>query len=197
MKTIKEEITNEIIINKSKFITIITPISNIENVKDKLEIIKKNYKDATHYCYAYIINSKEKCSDDGEPSGTAGIPILNILKTNNLTNVLCTVVRYFGGIKLGAGGLVRAYASSTKEILKKCEIGQLDNGYQITIEIDYKNIKNIDYLLKNYKIDKSFNEKIIYTFNINKHEYENIEVPLNNNSKIIKKQEITMIKDEI
>ena len=196
MKTIKEEIINEIIINKSRFITIITPISDTEKVKEKIEKIKKEYKDATHYCFGYIINSKEKCFDDGEPSGTACMPILNILKINNLTNVLCIVVRYFGGIKLGAGGLVRAYSSSAKEAIQKCQIGMLDSGYQITIELDYNNTKSVDYILKDYDIEKSYDEKIKYTFKINKTEYENIKESLNNYSKLLNKQEITMIKDE-
>ena len=108
MKSIQKEITSEIIINKSRFITILTNINDIDKVKEKLEEIKKKYKDATHYCYAYIINNHEKCSDNGEPSGTAGMPILNVLKQNDLTNILCVVIRYFGGIKLGAGGLIRA-----------------------------------------------------------------------------------------
>ena len=85
MQTIKENVTNEIIINKSKFITEIQKINNIEEINEKLKQIKQKYKDATHYCYGYIINGKEKCSDDGEPTGTAGIPILNVLKQNNLT----------------------------------------------------------------------------------------------------------------
>ena len=82
MKTIKEEKESEIIINKSKFISIITKVETIDEVKDKLIKIKKKYKGATHYCYAYIINGYQKCSDDKEPSGTAGLPILNILKIN-------------------------------------------------------------------------------------------------------------------
>ena len=119
MKSIKEEVINEIIINKSKFITVLTNINDINKIKEKLEDIKKTYKDATHYCYAYIINNHEKCSDNGEPSGTAGMPILNVLKQNNLTNILCVVIRYFGGIKLGAGGLIRAYSTSASEALNK------------------------------------------------------------------------------
>ena len=112
MKTVKKEVTNEIIINKSKFITIIIPLTTIEQIDDILKNIKNKYKDATHYCYGYVINGKEKMSDDGEPSGTAGMPILNVIKKHDLTNVICIVVRYFGGIKLGAGGLTRAYSNS-------------------------------------------------------------------------------------
>ena len=175
MKTIKNEVINEIIVNKSRFITIITPIYDINEVNKKIDIIKKNYKDATHYCYGFIINGLEKIYDDGEPSGTAGKPILNVLKKNDLTNVLCVVVRYFGGIKLGAGGLIRAYSSSVSEALNKSEFGQLVIGYKITIEFDYSYIKQIDYILKSFDVDKSFDEKIIYSFNVTKEDYETIK----------------------
>ena len=88
-------------------------------LKLRTELTKKEYKDSTHICYAYIINSSEKCSDDGEPNGTAGLPILNILKKNNLTNVLAIVIRYFGGIKLGAGGLLRAYSDAANKAVSQ------------------------------------------------------------------------------
>lgn len=175
MKTIKENIKNEIIINKSKFITVIEKINNINEIAEKLSNIKKTYKDATHYCYAYIIDNKEKCSDDNEPSGTAGIPILNVLKQNNLTNILCVVIRYFGGIKLGAGGLIRAYSSSTSEALKKTTISNIIDGYTITIEFPYKNIKQINYLLKDINIKKEFQTNVIYTFHIETKHFKKIE----------------------
>lgn len=196
MKTIKKEITNEIIINKSKFITILTPIQEVNQINKILENIKKKYKDATHYCYGYKIKTYEKCSDDGEPGGTAGMPILKILKINDLTNILCIVVRYFGGIKLGAGGLVRAYSNSVQEALKKSQIGLLTKGYRITINLEYKNIKKTDYLLKKYDIQKTFKNKITYTFNIEENEYSNIKDKLKSLSDIIEKKEITITKDE-
>ena len=91
-----------LIIKKSKFITFTYNIDCIEDVYNKLNEIKDKYNDATHICYAYIINNNEKCYDDNEPKGTAGLPILNVLKKENLNNVVCFIVRYFGGIKLGA-----------------------------------------------------------------------------------------------
>ena len=143
-------------------------INNIDEIKNKLERIKKTYKDATHYCYAYIIDGKEKCSDNGEPSGTAGIPILNVLKQNNLTNIICIVIRYFGGIKLGAGGLVRAYTKSVVECLKD-HIKLLIEGYNITITFEYKYICNIidstnrDYINKSIsKINSKNNLSLPY-----------------------------------
>ena len=192
MKSIQKEITSEIIINKSKFITILTNINDIDKVKEKLEEIKKQYKDATHYCYAYIINNHERCSDNGEPSGTAGMPILNVLKQNDLTNILCVVIRYFGGIKLGAGGLIRAYSTSASEALNKATITNLVNGYNITIEFSYNNLKQIDYLLKNIDIKKDYQTNIIYTFNITEEKLKQIESELNKLSKIKLKKQITL-----
>ncbi len=192
MKSIKEEVINEIIINKSKFITVLTNINDINKIKEKLEDIKKIYKDATHYCYAYIINNHEKCSDNGEPSGTAGMPILNVLKQNNLTNILCVVIRYFGGIKLGAGGLIRAYSTSASEALNKASITNLVNGYNIIIEFPYDNLKQIDYLLKNIDIKKTYQTNITYTFNIEKEKFNQIENELTKLSKIKLKKQITL-----
>lgn len=192
MNTIKKEITNEIIINKSKFITILTNISSKEEIITKINNIKKEYKDATHYCYAYIIDNQEKCSDDKEPSGTAGLPILNVLKQNNLTNILCVVIRYFGGIKLGAGGLIRAYSSSVSEALNKTQITPLTKGYNIIIEFPYENLKQINYLLKDYKIYKYFGNKITYSFNIEEEKYINIENQLKKLSNIKTKKPITI-----
>lgn len=192
MKSIKEKITNEIIINKSKFITVLEQINEIDEVQTKLKNIKKQYKDATHYCYAYIIQNHEKCSDDKEPSGTAGLPILNVLKQNNLTNVLCIVIRYFGGIKLGAGGLIRAYSTSASTALTKTTITNLVKGYNITIEFSYDNLKQIDYLLKDIQIKKDFNTNITYTFNIKEETLNKLENELNKLSKIKLKKQITL-----
>ena len=194
MKTIKEEKESEIIINKSKFISIITKVEKVDEIKDKLKEIKKKYKGATHYCYAYIINGYQKCSDDKEPSGTAGLPILNILKTNELNYILCVVVRYFGGIKLGAGGLVRAYSSSVKEVINKCEFGNLTPGYNIIIDFEYENIKQIENILKDIQIIKAYDTRVIYEFNIEKDEYNKIKENLDKYSTLRKIEEITIVK---
>ncbi len=133
MKTIKENTNNTYIINKSKFITFLFKISSIDEANKYLDDLKEEYKDATHVCYGYIIDNVERFSDDNEPSGTAGMPILNVLKKNELTNVLCVVVRYFGGIKLGAGGLTRAYTKSVTECLDITEMTELRSGYLLEI----------------------------------------------------------------
>ena len=112
--------TFELEINKSRFIAYKLELSSLDEVKPFLEKLKKEHKKARHVCYAYVYNKEivsEKCSDDGEPSGTAGYPILNVIKKKNLTNVLVAVVRYFGGIKLGAGGLTRAYTKACAGVL--------------------------------------------------------------------------------
>ena len=111
----------ELIINKSKFIAYKFTLNSLEEVKSILTNLKNEHKKATHICYAYIYNRdivSEKCSDDGEPGGTAGYPILNVLKKKNLENIMVAVVRYFGGVKLGAGGLVSAYTKACSEVIK-------------------------------------------------------------------------------
>ena len=168
MHSIKNNIDNTIIIKKSKFITKLYKVNNINEINTILEELKIKYKDSTHVCYGYIINGLEKCYDDGEPGGTAGMPILNILKKNNLTQVLAVVIRYFGGIKLGAGGLVRAYSNSITDTLKLTDIIELIEGYLIELEFSYNQVKLVDYILNDKKIiEKIYNDNIIYKFYIN------------------------------
>ena len=169
MKTIDNNIKNEYVINKSKFITCLFKVNAINEINDYLELIKNEYKDATHYCYSYIIDNVKRFNDDREPSGTAGMPILNVLESNNLNYILCIVVRYFGGIKLGAGGLVRAYTKSVTLALENCNIIDIKEGYKIEIVFDYENSKVIDILLKNEIIlNKEFNDVIKYEIIVNK-----------------------------
>ena len=165
MYSILNNIENTITIKKSKFITKLYRINSISEINDILSNLNKEYKDSTHICYAYIIDNKEKCFDDGEPSATAGLPILNVLKKNNLSNILAVVIRYFGGIKLGVGGLSHAYSSSIIEALKLSSIIELTIGYLIEIEFSYDNVKLIDYILYDKKIiDKTYKDNIIYKF---------------------------------
>lgn len=165
MKSIKNNIENTTIINKSKFITKLYFINSLNEIDNILNEVSKEYKDATHVCFAYILNGKEKCSDNGEPSGTAGMPILNVLKKNNLDNILAIVIRYFGGIKLGAGGLVRAYSNSITNALNLTEIISLTFGYLVELEFAYDQIKLVDYILNDKRIiSKEYNSNIIYKF---------------------------------
>lgn len=172
MKTVEDNYL-EIIIKKSKFLVYTFNINSTEEIDKKIEEIKHKYNDATHICYAYILNNIAKCNDDGEPSGTAGYPILNVLQKEKLTNVLTIIVRYFGGIKLGAAGLIRAYANACKDSLK---IISLKKGYKIKLKFDYEFIKKVDYLLKNCTIEnKIYNEKTVYTVLIDEDNLKNLK----------------------
>ena len=179
MFTIKENSKYELIIKNSKFITILYKVNNDNDIKEKLTNIKEEYKDATHYCYAYIVDNIKKASDDGEPSGTAGIPILKVLENNNLTNILVIVVRYFGGIKLGANGLIRAYTKCTANAIKENKIIELTKGININISFPYTRQKEIDYLLKDTKINnKTYDNSITYNIDIKEKE---LDIIINNN----------------
>lgn len=187
MKTIKNNIKNEIIIKNSKFITTIFKLNNYEDINLFLENTRLKYHDASHNCYAYIFENNKKCSDDREPSGTAGLPILQVLEKRELTNILVIVTRYFGGIKLGASGLVRAYSNSTSSALDTCEIIELKKGTNIDIYFNYDIIKKIDYLLKDINIlKKEFNDVIRYNLNIDDNTLEilkkidNVKITINN-----------------
>lgn len=180
MKSIKNDVNNTYIINKSKFICYLYKVDNTDEVEKYLDEIKDEYKDATHHCFAYIIDNVKRFSDDNEPGGTAGMPILNVLESNDLNHILCIVVRYFGGIKLGAGGLVRAYTKSVTEALNNTLIKELINGFKLTIEFDYDDTKKIDNLLKNCNIiNKEFNDKVKYIIELSEDEYELIKDNLN------------------
>ena len=173
MNTIIEEKQATTIINKSKFICCLFKINDIDEVEINLNKVKEEYKDATHYCYAYIVDSKKRCSDDKEPSGTAGLPILNVLEKNEMNHILVVVVRYFGGVKLGAGGLVRAYTNSVTNCLEE-NIKEATSGIRLKIMFNYEKVKIIDSLIDNI-IDKSFDEIICYEILISKDNYEEIK----------------------
>jgi len=153
-------------IKKSKFYVLLYKIDDTNDVDKFLLEAKKEYKDATHYCYAYIIDGYSKASDDGEPSGTAGLPILEVLNKKNLDHILCIVVRYFGGIKLGAGGLIRAYANSVTEAINDNEIIELIDGYLVEINESYDNKKEIEYLFKDNIKEAYYQDKIKYILEI-------------------------------
>jgi uncharacterized YigZ family protein len=171
MYSIKDNIENTIEIKKSKFITKLYRVNNTLEVNNILDNINKEYNDATHVCYAYILDSIERCSDNGEPSGTAGLPILNVLKKKNLSNILAVVIRYFGGIKLGAGGLVRAYSNSVVEALKLSTQIELTLGYLIELEFSYDNLKLVDYILLDKNIiKKEYNDNVVYHFYLSENE---------------------------
>lgn len=169
MYIIRNNIDDEQIIRNSRFITRLVKITKKDEVEDILNNVKKEYPKATHYCYAYIVNDYKKANDDGEPGGTAGMPILNVLEKEDMTSVIAIVVRYFGGIKLGAGGLVRAYSSSVRDTLKKADKILLIEGVQIKITIPYDRQNELNYILKDSEIvDKTFTDKVTYIINCSK-----------------------------
>lgn len=162
MKTIDCNVTSELVIKNSRFITKLILIDN-QDISSYLQDVKEEYPKATHYTYAYIYNDIKHFSDDGEPGGTAGMPMLNVLEKECLNNILCIVIRYFGGIKLGAGGLVRAYTKSVTEALKNARFVELIPGYKISLQFNYDNEKDILYILNGSKIvSKEYLEKVNY-----------------------------------
>jgi uncharacterized YigZ family protein len=182
MYRINEEYENKIIINKSIFITHLYRVNNVDEVNDILASTRKKYYDATHNCYAYIIGDNgdiKKASDDGEPSKTAGFPMLDVLEKNNLTNILAITTRYFGGILLGTGGLVRAYSSSVSECLKQVKLYDTKPQIKFSLTLSYSGyntlIKTINYI---NIIDTSFNQDIIIIGSIDKELYDKLNEDL-------------------
>ena len=163
MLSIKDNDKYEEIIKYSKFISFIFRVYSKNEVNDYIDKIKKEYPNATHYCYGYVIDNDIKSSDDGEPSRTAGAPILNQITGNNLNYTLIIVVRYFGGVKLGVGPLTRAYGKVAREVIRDNNIITLVRGYDIMITFGYSDIKDIDYILRDsHIISKVFEDNIIY-----------------------------------
>lgn len=154
--TIKEIVQTEIVEKKSKFIANLFPVENVEEAEGFIKEIKKKYHDARHNCMAYrIVDDNqiiEKSSDDGEPSGTAGAPMLAILQKNNLTNVLIIVTRYFGGILLGTGGLVRAYSDSLLKAIEESDKIEKCQGIEMKVTIEYNEFERFKYYCKNNHI---------------------------------------------
>lgn len=153
----------EIVEKKSRFIANVFPVKKEEEALEFLEKIRKEHWNATHNCFAYTIGEKDqiqRCSDDGEPSGTAGRPILDVLLGEKVHNVLVVVTRYFGGTLLGTGGLVRAYSKATQEGLKQSTIIEKFTGKEISVVTDYNGIGKIQYIIGQMELTV---EEIQYT----------------------------------
>lgn len=162
-KTIAKEACAEQIIEKSRFITYIKPISTKEEGDEFIAGIKKKHRDATHNVPCMVVGDKMQiqwASDDGEPQGTSGLPMLQMLVNREITNVCVVVTRYFGGIKLGTGGLVRAYTSSAKLGLEAAGIKEIKELFHIKYEIDYSFLANIENMVANFEFET---ENIEYT----------------------------------
>lgn len=166
--TIKENVSSEIVEKKSKFIANLFYVETVKEAEEIIKQINKKYFDARHNCIAYRIVENEqiveKSSDNGEPSGTAGAPMLNILQKNNLANVLIIVTRYFGGILLGTGGLVRAYSNSLLEAIENSTLIEKCIGQELDVCLIYSEFDNFKYYCKNNNInivDSKYSENIV------------------------------------
>ena len=166
-QTITQNSTFEVTEKKSRFIAYVLYVENKEEAENRIKEFKKKFHDARHNCSAYRVISSgtiyEKSSDDGEPSGTAGAPMLNILQKNNLCNVLVVVTRYFGGILLGTGGLVRCYSDATIGAIKKAKKDIIEEGQEFQVEVSYNYLETFKYYCRKKDIniiDMSYDEKI-------------------------------------
>lgn len=168
-KTIKDEVINEIEIEKSRFICHLKRINSKEEADEFIQKINKLHYKATHNCYCYSLFSPnyQKCSDDGEPQGTAGVPMLDTIKKSNLNNIVAVVTRYFGGIKLGAGGLIRAYSNAVSQAIANSNILNVKEYTHYEIEFDYNLINILEkyFNQNNIKvIDKNYDINVKYLF---------------------------------
>lgn len=134
--------TSEIVINKSRFLGFAKYVDNTEDAENFINQLKIKYKDARHVCFAYKLLSSARASDDGEPSGTAGKPILGVIEKKGLVNIVVVVVRYFGGIKLGAGGLLRAYSNTANEVINNASVCEWYESNICEINMPYKDYQN-------------------------------------------------------
>ncbi|MBR4084407.1 MAG: YigZ family protein [Lachnospiraceae bacterium] len=146
----------EIIEKKSRFIATVRSVESEEEAIAFIEEMKKKYWDARHNCSAFVIGSRgelTRCSDDGEPSGTAGRPMLEVLLGEGVRNIAVVVTRYFGGVLLGTGGLVRAYTQAVKEGMDNCVVGTMVHGYNVLLNTDYNSVGKVLYLLGQYGLE--------------------------------------------
>ncbi len=196
MKSIIKEVKVKLVINKSTFINYLLPASNLEDVHKNLSMLKNKYSDASHHCFAYILGNNQevqKYSDDGEPNKTAGYPMMEVLKKHNLTNVLNVNIRYFGGIKLGAGGLVRAYTKGCANAIVEAEFSKLANYSSLKINIPFHHIGNVEkYIRDNYQLtNTTYENDVCYFVNIKTSEIPQFKSIITESTKGETKFEIT------
>ena len=176
--TIKEEHQIENVINKSRFIAHIKPVQNEEEAKAFINEIKSSHKDATHNCSAYTVGPEmniQKANDDGEPSGTAGVPMLEILKKLEIHDACVVVTRYFGGIKLGGGGLIRAYSGAVRDVIYDIGRVELREAVPVTVTISYDLTGKFEYELAStpYMLRNQFyTDKVSYQIDVVKEDYD-------------------------
>ncbi len=168
-KTLLTRASDEFIINKSRFIGYGAPAASEEEALGFLADVRSAHKDASHHCYAYIIGANMgvmRYSDDGEPGGTAGMPIIEVMKARQVTNACVVVVRYFGGVLLGAGGLTRAYSQGAATAINAAGVGEVSPTRRYLMELPYPMLGRVEYLLKSLPViveDKQFSDAIVMT----------------------------------
>ena len=183
-RTIKEDGQVQEEIKKSRFICHAKRVYSEEEARNFITAIKKEHYKATHNCSAFIIGERseiKRTSDDGEPSGTAGVPMLGVLENHNLTNVCVVVTRYFGGIKLGAGGLIRAYAGSVALAVKEIGITEIKEQAGIAIQMSYTQYQEYSNFLKEHdlmELETNFTDQVDTMIYVDKEEKENIKASL-------------------
>ena len=183
-RTIKEDGQVHEEIKKSRFICHAKRVYSEEEARDFITAIKKEHYKATHNCSAFIVGERseiKRTSDDGEPSGTAGVPMLGVLENHNLTNVCVVVTRYFGGIKLGAGGLIRAYAGSVALAVKEIGIIEIKEQAGIAIQMSYAQYQEYGNFLRDHhlmELDTNFTDQVDTIIYVDKEEKENIKAAL-------------------
>lgn len=166
LKVISQGGTGEVVEKKSRFIASIFPVHSEEEALEYISQVRKKHYDARHNCFAYVIGEKnetERCSDDGEPSGTAGRPMMDVLTGQGLHDVLVVVTRYFGGTLLGTGGLVRAYSAAVKAGLDQCVIQEKIRGCTVKFETDYNGLGKIQYIAAGMELEEKesvYGEKV-------------------------------------
>ena len=183
-RTIKEDGQVQEEIKKSRFICHVKRVYSEEEARDFITAIKKEHYKATHNCSAFIVGERseiKRTNDDGEPSGTAGVPMLGVLENHNLTNVCVVVTRYFGGIKLGAGGLIRAYAGSVALAVKEISIIEIKEQAGIAIQMSYAQYQEYSNFLKEHnlmELETTFTDQIDTIIYVDKEEKENTKAAL-------------------
>lgn len=164
----------------SKFLAFAFPVENEEAIKERLSVLRKKYYDATHHCYAYLLGKEKKvfrANDDGEPNGTAGLPILNQIRSKGITDILVVVVRYFGGTRLGASGLINAYKTASTEVLAQAEVVEKILTQTLQIHFDYHLTNEIMKLIKENEatIEKqTFEDRCKICLRIREKQYDNL-----------------------
>lgn len=197
MNTICKDVIVEQEITKSTFITYLKKVTSVEDAKAYIKEIKDLHPNATHHVTSYLVGPTGEhghANDDGEPSGTAGLPVLDVFKKNDITNFVCIVVRYFGGIKLGAGGLVRAYSSSASQALKEAGIAPIINYTELKLTFNYGYLNIIENKLRQFEIvDKFFTTNVTLLIKLPTTEIESLKailISLTNNQITIEEKAI-------